>query len=474
MPKSSSVYPLLAIIGWSLLVHLPGITSPLLDYHAHRQCQTASMSRNFLRNDMNFIYPQLDNYGGPIPPRAGTEFPIYSYIIALLYKVFGVHETIGRLFSVALTAWSAVFLFLFVRRRLGERIAMWSSLAMCSIPIHIYFTRTFQPEPMAMWGLLGFLYYFDRWIQEGRRRDVLLAIGLGAVGPLLKLPYLYLIGGLWLALVWESRLYKRISTTMIALGSLVLMVSSTTLWYAWAKTAPAQVLPMGLDYHFSNLLPLKTLKFWTHLTFSRFPELLTTYSGLLLGLFGWKAVRDRFFKAWFAITIVYTILCGEYGIIHKYTSLPWAAINGVFIGAGIVALSHAVRAKWWGRALLVVLILGIPIHSAFRIKHWYRLERLYLFNAKQIVQTFSSPGDLFFTITDEHPVLLYYIDRYGWAGRIDSMTPQQMTAALSQNIRYVITPVDEVWKERPEWAAYFGRHGRLAHADTDYLIYEIL
>src|SRR3954471_13862630 len=31
------------IIAWSLLVHIPGITSPLLDYHAYRQCQTASM-----------------------------------------------------------------------------------------------------------------------------------------------------------------------------------------------------------------------------------------------------------------------------------------------------------------------------------------------------------------------------------------------------------------------------------------------
>ena len=70
------------ILGFSLLVHWPGLTSPLLDYQAHRQCQTASMARNYARHGMHFLTPELDNVG--VPTRAGTEFPIYSYLLALL------------------------------------------------------------------------------------------------------------------------------------------------------------------------------------------------------------------------------------------------------------------------------------------------------------------------------------------------------------------------------------------------------
>ena len=77
MPKK----PLWIILAWSLLVHLPGLTSPLLDYQAHRQCQTASMARNYVRHGMHFFTPELDSYGAP--QRAGTEFPIYSYLLAM-------------------------------------------------------------------------------------------------------------------------------------------------------------------------------------------------------------------------------------------------------------------------------------------------------------------------------------------------------------------------------------------------------
>src|SRR6185437_6431641 len=135
-------------------VHVPGIRSPLLDYHAHRQCQTASMARDYYRDGMHFWRPETDAEGGTL--WTGTEFPLYSYVLAAGYKLFGLHEILGRLWSVFLTAWSALFLFGFVRRRLGDAAAFWSAIFMCAMPVHIYFTRTVQPESMALWAFLGF------------------------------------------------------------------------------------------------------------------------------------------------------------------------------------------------------------------------------------------------------------------------------------------------------------------------------
>ncbi len=457
----------LILIAWSLLVHVPGLLSPLLDHHAHRQCQTASMSRNFYRHGMNLFHPELDTLGPPT--RAGTEFPIYSYIVALLYKLFGIHEVLGRLFSVFLTAWSALFLFRFVSRRLGETTAFWSSLVMCSIPVHIYFTRTFQPEPMALWGVLGFLDYTDRWLRTGQRRDWLLALFLGATGPLLKLPYLYLIIGL----AWALGVHRQ-KGPMRALGGFLLLsiLAFTVAWYAWAKSAPMQVLPMGLAYHVENLAPVFTFKFWLRQFVSRFPEIGATYAGVVLGVLGWQAIRNPFFKKWWAATFLYTLLCGQYGFIHQYTAIPWAPANAVLIAVGLVALWKKGQNAVALRLLAVLLVLAIPSHAALRIRHWYTVERTYLFRAREVVAQISQPQDLFFTNTDEHPVLLYYIDRYGYVGRMNSMTREQQVDALSK-VRFALTPVDDLWKENSDWAAFLNRQGKLIHADTDYLIYEI-
>ena len=277
------------IVGFSLLVHLPGITSPLLDYHAYRQCQTASMARNYVRSGMAFLNPQLDTEGTPV--RAGTEFPVYSYLLALLYKLFGMNDIWGRILSSMFGAWGAVFLYKFVRPRLGEARALMSALVMCVIPIHIYFTRSVQPEPMALWGMLGFLYYLDRWLNRGGgTRDWILALLLGATAPLLKLPFLYLIFPLGVILGGErfGRRVIRTGPVLLLAGGILAL---TAAWYHYAKTAPVGVLPLTSQEHWDNLRPIFTLELWKDHFLSRQLELCLTYPGLLLAAAGVLALR---------------------------------------------------------------------------------------------------------------------------------------------------------------------------------------
>src|SRR5688572_26317675 len=133
MSRTSSSSSVWLILIWSLAVHLPGVLAPLRDYHAYRQTQTASMSRNYFRHGMHFLSPEVDTEGPPA--RTTTEFPIYSYLIALVYQLVGVREIIGRLLSMLFAAWGALYLYRFVQPRLGETIARWSAMAMCVIPI---------------------------------------------------------------------------------------------------------------------------------------------------------------------------------------------------------------------------------------------------------------------------------------------------------------------------------------------------
>jgi len=433
------------------------------------------MSRNYALHGMHFMQPELDYYGTPV--RAGTEFPIYSYLIALLYKLFGLHDALGRVLSVILTAWSAFFLYRLVENRCASsRAALLSGLVMCSIPVHVYFTRTVQPESMALWGLIGFVYYLDRVLyRAGPMRDWLWVCLLGATGPLLKLPYLYLVAGLWAVFLFEN---PRLWRTRMLWVTPVFILGVTAAWYHYAKSAPAQVLPMGVEEHLKNLAPLLNFNLWKTQFISRFPELCSTYSGLLLGFIGaWTighATRQRrFWFGWWGITFLYILLCGQYGVIHQYTAIPWAPINAVFIAAGALTLWNAGQSPKIVRTLALILLIGIPVHAGFRIQHWYHIERTYLFRAEPVLAQISRPNDLVVTLTRESPVMLYYLNRYGYFGELPYLTPQGMDELLSRDVRFVVVPVDEHWTSRPEWATYFRRKARLAHADPEFLIYEL-
>ncbi len=469
-----SLYSIVALISFSALVHFPGIGSPLLDYQAYRQCQTASMARNYARHGMHFFTPELDTEGRPA--RAGTEFPVYSYVLALLFKVFGTREALGRLLSSLFAAWGAIFLYLFVRPRLGEARALASGLVMCALPIHIYFTRSVQPEPMALWGLLGFLYYMDRHLnRKGDWKDWTLAVLLGALAPLLKLPFLYVLFPLWAYLGWERYGWKAFQRPAF-LGSLAVLLGLTGAWYHYAKSALVSVLPLSAEEHWKNLRPIFTLKLWENHFISRLPELCFTYPGLLFGIGGayllYREGQLRLWAVWFGATALYIVLLGEYGQIHRYTELLFAPVNAVFIAAGIVGMWYQIQKPVW-KILWGILVLGIPVHAGLRIAHWYRWEYPWVFEARQVIAKLSGPEELVITNAREHPVLLYYIDRYGFSPDLGEVGFDALAGYQAKGAHLFLTPTDESWARHPEWKTYFAKHARLLHEDPRFRVYRL-
>ena len=64
--------------------------------HQWAQCDRASVAQHFLNNGFDIFHPQVNNLdnGSGI---TGMEFPFINYVVAILYKLFGVHEWIYRL-----------------------------------------------------------------------------------------------------------------------------------------------------------------------------------------------------------------------------------------------------------------------------------------------------------------------------------------------------------------------------------------
>ena len=299
---------------------------------------------------------------------------------------------------------------------------------------------------MALWGLLGFLDYFDRALEEkSRLRSWILATVLGFFAAALKLPYLYVLFPLACLVAWEHR------RAIVPAGQMLIVpfsfiLAATAVWYRYAQTAPFVPLPLDKGYFWDNLRASLTENLWQAQLISRLPELCLTYTGLLFAGVGawmfWRKKEQRVFFLWFLTGIVYTALIGEYGLIHRYTLLPWSPITAVFIGMGI-ATAHAWAGENKGRrAVWLLLVVAIPIHTGFRIAHWYRVERTYLFRAREVVAQVSSPTDLWITNTAEDPVLLYYIDRYGFSVDCGQWGLSSIEMLKAKGGKFFLTPTE--------------------------------
>lgn len=454
-----------AILALSALAHLKGITAPVIDYHSHRQANTASIARNFYRHSLPPWAPRVDWEGGG-PERAATELPLYMWLAGLLWPVLGLGEAWGRLLSAACSAATAVLLFELLERRSrgpGGRETGWletepaflAGLAFSVLPVEVYFGRTVQPEALALLATVASFWAMDRHLAtEGRAAwgwlAATTAASVVAIGH--KLPYAYLLGVLGLLGLsrrgWRAALDLRLWIVPLVTTGLVFA------WYHYASTGGAYAVPTTKDASlFRSIMSYERLPYFAFFQiFSRLPELALTYPGLVLFGFGatrlLRAERRWFLGGWWACVLIGILAGGGYSHYHDYTALPWAPVNATFIGAGLWSLWRRAPSPAWLKPALVALALGIPLHAALRIHHWYRWTRPELLNAQPIVNGLSGADDLFLCNERASSLALFYIDRRGWSWDLAELgVPglERVEDAIGRGARYFLTYKDGIF-----------------------------
>lgn len=404
---------LAAVAGLSVLVHVYGHRAPLLDYHYHRQVNTASIARNYMREGRPLLKPRID-WEGPADRLAATELPVYMWLFGKLWNVGGLGESWGRLISIIASALTALLLFLLFERELGREPAFYGALLFSLSPLEVYFGRTVQPEALALLGLVAGIYFWDLSLEKGRPRWALALAALGAfvaVGH--KLPYAHMFIPL-LALTWRRLKHKTWTDAPMYAAGLVSM-GLVFAWYTYASTGVYVVPTKGEQ--FAALFDYKrTLYFAQFLVTSRFLEVVTTYGGMVLFLLGARHVligkRDTFWLAWFFGALVSTVALGYYAHSHDYTALPLVPVAAGLMGVGVAQLRES--KKSWARWAALLLVLSVPVHAALRIPHWYNQGLDYRERAGEAAKSVSLETDLFVTGGAAPSVLLYYLDRRGW------------------------------------------------------------
>ncbi|HEX3102439.1 MAG TPA: hypothetical protein VHQ01_11630, partial [Pyrinomonadaceae bacterium] len=94
---SKSKLLIIALFTVASLLRLADAFRPI-DKGSWRECDLGGISRNFAQEGMNPLYPRID-WRGDGPGYAEMEAPIFPYLTAITYKIFGIHDYFGRIWA---------------------------------------------------------------------------------------------------------------------------------------------------------------------------------------------------------------------------------------------------------------------------------------------------------------------------------------------------------------------------------------
>jgi len=230
----------LALALLALALRCYGLTAPLLDYHSWRQADTAAIARNYAANGYRLFYPQVD-WGGTTPGYVESEFPLYSYTLALLYGLFGVREWLGRILTALASVAAVAALYGLVpsgqgSAGTGERAALYAGLALALMPFPIYFGRTVMPDTWMLLAAILAIWTFRRWLERRSSGRYAVALLCGALAPLAKTPNLLIVAVPLAYLTWSARPPRRDWPALA--GYAVCFALPSLLWLSHARTLP--------------------------------------------------------------------------------------------------------------------------------------------------------------------------------------------------------------------------------------------
>lgn len=396
---------LLLLIFLLRLYHLN--TPPLETEESWRQADTESIARNYAEYDFNFFRPNL-NYDGPLPNIPALEIQVTTYLIALLYKIFGQHYFLARIVPIAFFMLSAFFLYLYARKVLGFREAAFSLLVYGLLPVNLYYSRAIMPEAAALMFWIGGLYYFHCWAEERRIPELIASSLLLSFAIMTKPPVIFIaLPMLYTCYRYLGRNWFRFPELWIYAAVVLLLPS---IYYYTSISMAEYKFSLGIT---QNIIVKKAfsafasreagLFFWENI-----PRTLGTigFGMTVAGLFT-VSVKKRVILVWFLAMFIEVILIvsavrAPYYLI--FFAVPCSLLAGNFLGF--------VRSVPKGKVAAAVLLLLFSLNSYHQVKPMYTVNTV-MQTQVSVVKQVTSREDLL-VVGSFDPCLLSLSGRKGW------------------------------------------------------------
>jgi hypothetical protein len=148
--------------------------------HAWRQADCASMALNYHTGKLGFFNPETHNLTsdeGTSGKVATSEIPVFYYLIAKLYSIFGQHEFIYRLMNTLIFLTGLFYLFILANLLLKDSFwAAFIPLLFFTSPVLVYYGNNYLLNSSALaFSFIGW-FYFTRFIQYRKYKQFLISI----------------------------------------------------------------------------------------------------------------------------------------------------------------------------------------------------------------------------------------------------------------------------------------------------------
>ncbi len=406
------------ILILAFILRLYRINNPVGDWHAFRQADTASVTREYVKapsidllrpqyHDLGNIQSGLDNLDG----YRMVEFPLVNAVLAwILRNVPSLDLVItSRLAAVLASLGTLYALYRLLVLISGRPVALLAAFWFAVLPYSIYYSRVILPEPFFIFFSVVSLWQFAVFSRSRTFWSFLWSTLALALAALLK-PFVVFLAPVYLGLLYffrQHKAYLDYRTYLLPLFAFTPLLA----WRNWINQFPTGV--PAADWLFNgNEIRFKPAWFrW--LFYERLTKLFLGYAGLLLLIGNFKKNNDLpVYLAWAVGILAYLSVFATGNVQHDYYQNMLLPAVAAALGRGSYYFYQWLRQHL--KLPLALAIIGLvslttwllawqQVAGYFNVNHWEyvkagaAVDRLVPADAKVIAPAMGDTQFLFQT-----------------------------------------------------------------------------
>ena len=408
------------ILLFALSLRLYRINNPVADWHAFRQADTASVTREYIKADkIDLLRPHYQDVSNiqsgfdNLEAYRMVEFPFINGGLALILKTFKSLDLVlfSRLASVFISLLTIVVIYQLVKEISTQKTALLSAFVYAVLPYSIFYSRVILPEPYFLFFSTFSIWQFYLFAKSRKFLPYLLSVLGLALTALLK-PFVVFLAPVYLVIIWQFRQKKLFLDPKIYLLPL-LAFAPMFAWREWIKNFPAGV-PVS-DWLFNgNGIRLQPAWFrW--LFYERLTKLFLGYFGVIF-LFANLLKKNKemlIYGAWWLGVLIYFIVIATGNVQHDYYQNFILPILAISVARGITIIYEKFNKKI---ALpSIILLFGLSIFLAHQqIVGYYNVNHWEYIKAGQAVDQLVDKDALVIAPAMGDTQFLFQTNRRGW------------------------------------------------------------
>jgi hypothetical protein len=435
-------------ISISVFQHYRVFSLDVIGYHSWRQTQTQTVIDNFYKVDFNILNPRLDDLHYP-DGIYRMEFPLGQWLVASLYKLFGSHLYITRLFFY-ITTFISVFgmfklTFALTQNKLTSLLTAWFFLFS---PVLYYYSVNPLPDNLALCFGVWSIYFWICYLKQHKNYLFILSCIFLTLSVAVKLPFI-VFGAMYLSKFYDKQADKTINLRYVLIPFFVMIPS--LVWYAWViPTWGGNGVVKGIIDNDKTILQLLDIMQFN--LFSTMPELLVNYATVPLLIIGFyflfkklefKNVIHRSFVFIGILLIIYFLY--EMHLIdkvHDYYLFPFLPMLFLIVAYAIQSILSRPFSNL--KYMMLLSFLVSPITAYLRCNTRWNTEspgftKEYLTHKKQLQQLIPEHAKVLVCGDGSRSIVLYHLQRKGYSLGTNEMKEKDIREGLDRGTTFLIT-----------------------------------